>query len=251
MDNKLIRYAFNRYSQSGEDGSIAEICRRLGINSGWFVEFGAWDGKYLSNTYNLLAHENWQGVHIEGDADRYQDLLRTKAAFPERLHTLCAFVDIEGENRLDGLLARTPIPREFDLLSIDVDSIDWQIWNSLSSYEPKLVVIECNCLLLPGKLQLHAPPRHHGASFSSLVELGARKGYQLVCHTGNCFFVRKELVPRLRMDPAELASPDRLYNYPKHYRETLIETGRRVLPKSVMNLLFKASFKWKRMLGRR
>lgn len=251
MQNNLLHYSHSRYSQSGEDGIISEICRRLGIKTGWFVEFGAWDGKHLSNTYNLLAHHDWQGVDIEGSAERYQNLLRTQAAFPGRLHTLCTLVDVAGENALDNLLARTPVPLDYDLLSIDVDSIDWQIWNSVVKYQPKIVVIECNNLLRPGKLQLHDPPRHIGASFSSLVELGAKKGYQLVCHTGNCFFVRKELVPALQLDPADLQSPDRLFNYRKYRRETLIELGRTVLPKGVMNLLFKASFKWKRMWSKK
>lgn len=245
MHNNLLQYAVNRYSQNGEDGIISEICRRLDIKTGWFVEFGAWDGKHLSNTYNLLAHHNWQGVDIEGSAERYQDLLRTKAAFPERLHTICTLVDVAGENKLDQLLARTPIPRDFDLLSIDVDSIDWQIWNSVLEYQPKIVVIECNNLLRPGRLQLHDPPRHVGASFSSLVELGTRKGYQLVCHTGNCIFVRKELVPTLQMDPSVLQSPDRLFNYRKHRRESLIQFGRDVLPKPVMDWVFRTVFKLK------
>jgi hypothetical protein len=104
----LLSYRYNRYSQSGEDGIIEELCRRLGIITGWFVEFGAWDGKHPSNTYNLLSHHAWQGAHIEGNPERYQGLLLTQAAFPKRLHTLCAMVGFEGENKLDKLLAARP-----------------------------------------------------------------------------------------------------------------------------------------------
>jgi hypothetical protein len=251
MHKNLISYAYNRFSQNGEDGIIAELCQRLGITTGWFVEFGAWDGKHLSNTYNLLANHNWRGIHIEGSAERYKDLLVTKAAFPERLHTICAFVDLEGSNKLDNLLAHTPVPHNFDLLSIDVDSIDFQIWNSLTEYKPKIVVIECNPVLPPGVLQLHDPPRYIGASFSSFVELGAKKDYQLVCHTGNCFFVRKELVPGLQLDPALLESPDNLFNYGKHYRERVIDIGRKILPERIMNLIFNASLKWKHFRRKR
>ena len=39
----------NVYSQNGEDGVLDEIFRRLSKNSGWFCEFGAWDGRYGSN----------------------------------------------------------------------------------------------------------------------------------------------------------------------------------------------------------
>src|ERR1039458_5825174 len=182
----LLKYRANTYSQFGEDGIIEELCRRLGIKQGWFVEFGAWDGKNLSNTYNLVAHQGWQGVFIEGDPEKYKDLLRTKEAFPDRLHTLCAMVGFEGDSRLDALLAKTPIPPDFDLLSIDIDSYDWQVWKALEKYRPGIVIIESNCAIPPGVIQIHNPPTSYGASFSALVDLGQTKGYQLVCHTANC-----------------------------------------------------------------
>jgi hypothetical protein len=251
MDKHLIKYGYNKYSQNGEDGIIAEVCQRLGITTGWFVEFGAWDGKHLSNTYNLLSNHDWRGVHIEGNEERYQQLLLTKASFPERLHTLCAMVDVQGENKLDNLLSRTPTPHDFDLLSIDIDSIDWQIWNSLTEYRPKIVIIECNMVLPPGVLQLHDPPRHVGASFSSLVELGRKKGYQLVCQTGNCLFVLKELLPALHLDPSLLASPEKMFNHAKHYRERILSVGRRVLPPPIMRVVFNASSRWKDLMRRR
>jgi hypothetical protein len=83
------------------------------------------------------------------------------------------------------------------------------------------------------------------------VELGAKKDYQLVCHTGNCFFVRKELVPGLQLDPALLESPDNLFNYGKHYRERVIDIGRKILPERIMNLIFNASLKWKHFRRKR
>ena len=109
----LIQYAWNRYSQNGEDGILEELCRRLQIGPGWSVEFGAWDGKNLSNTFNLLEHAGWNAVDIEADERRYQDLLATKRQFPDRLHAICAMVGEEGENRLDRLLQKTPIPPGF------------------------------------------------------------------------------------------------------------------------------------------
>jgi hypothetical protein len=247
----LLEYAFNRYSQNGEDGVIEELCSRLGIARGWFVEFGAWDGKHLSNTFNLLSRHGWQGVHIEGCEERYKDLLMLKDEFPGRLHTICAFIEIAGEKQLDKLLAATPLPRDFDLLSIDIDSWDAQIWESHREYRPKIVVVESNNKLPPGVLQLHSPPEHIGASFSSLVALGRSKGYQLVCHTGNCIFVANDLVGKLQIAPAFIESPEKLFNRAKHFREKWVDHGRKLLPKPVMNLAFKASNQWKKMRNRR
>ena len=50
----LEKYKKNFYSQSGEDGIINEILKRLDLYSRknkWCCEFGAWDGKQSSNTY--------------------------------------------------------------------------------------------------------------------------------------------------------------------------------------------------------
>jgi hypothetical protein len=241
----LIQYAWNRYSQNGEDGIIEELCRRLQIGPGWSVEFGAWDGKSLSNTFNLLEHAGWKAVDIEADEQRYQLLLATKKQFPDRLHAICAMVGYEGENRLDLLLQKTPIPRDFDLLSIDIDSVDWQVWKAVVDYRPKIVVIESNNQLPPGVKQLHAPPRHHGASFSSLVELGNSKGYGLVCHTGNCFFVANEIIAKAGISKEALEHPEILFHHGKYRRERILYWGRRMLPVKIMNIFFKASAKLK------
>lgn len=41
----------------------------------------------------------------------------------------------------DGL-KQTDIPNDFELLSIDIDSYDYQVWKSLKVYKPKIVIIE-------------------------------------------------------------------------------------------------------------
>jgi len=41
----------NLYSQHGEDGILRELLAALELSLGYFVEFGAWDGKHWSNTY--------------------------------------------------------------------------------------------------------------------------------------------------------------------------------------------------------
>jgi hypothetical protein len=71
MKKNLHNYKENKYSQNGEDGIINEIFLRLGqvnFNDFWVVEFGAWDGKHLSNTFNLIekGHQlfSLKGINI-------------------------------------------------------------------------------------------------------------------------------------------------------------------------------------------
>ena len=100
----LNKFKMNYFSQNGEDGVIEEICRRLQIADGWFCEFGAWDGKYLSNTYALFQ-KGWKGVFIEGDTEKYREL---KSNFERNSGTdvwlLEAYVSSSGDNSLDNLL---------------------------------------------------------------------------------------------------------------------------------------------------
>ncbi len=213
----LRNFKKNVYSQNGEDGVINEICRRLNMSNGEFVEFGAMDGKKLSNTYNLLSN-NWTGVYIEGDDSAYEDLLKTKNSFPNQIQTIHSYVDYQGNKTLDKLLAGTSISKNFELLSIDIDSYDWQVWYSLKNYFPKIVIIEINSSIQPGILKIHGDNslsgiKALGSSFSSTLALGKRKGYSLICHTGNMIFAKNELVKTLALDSIELEFPEILFDY--------------------------------------
>jgi hypothetical protein len=200
----------NVYSQNGEDGVIDEIFRRLGRSSGWFCEFGAWDGRYGSNSYSLLR-KGWDGVMIEGDPQRYRRLDALGRRFAH-LQTVQAMVSHLSSDRdtLDNILSRTGIPIEFDLLSIDVDGYDYQIWESSKRYDPAVVVIEINSSIRPGQKVLHSEGGS-GSSFTAMLELGRRKGYSLVAHTGNMIFVKSGLVNRLQLPQRDLERPETLF----------------------------------------
>jgi len=205
-------YRRNVYSQNGEDGVIAELIRRLGIGLDWFCEFGAWDGRYGSNCYSLLK-AGWSGVMIEGEPARFRVLERLARRFPHRLHAIEAYVDDEpgNERSLDTLLTATRIPRDFAVLSIDIDSFDYQVWSSVSAFRPRIVVIEIESSIPPGREQVHDGRRHQMTSFSSMLALGRAKRYTLACHTGNMIFVRDEDVARLDLPREELARPESLF----------------------------------------
>jgi hypothetical protein len=209
MSRSLLPYRNDIHSQNGEDGVLAEILKRLGIQEGWCVEFGAWDGQYLSNTF-ALTERGWQAVYLEGDRTRYEDLRVTTAAFSESVTTLNAYVAAEGDQSLDVLLSSTELPRDFDVLSIDIDGDDWHVWRGLGDYRPKVVIVEIDSSVPPGTNRV-ASPGCPGSSFTSTVKLGLEKGYRAVCHTGNLFFVREDLVPAIGLPPDEITHPQQLF----------------------------------------
>jgi len=210
--NSLSTYRKNIYSQNGEDGVLDEILRRLEISTGSFVEFGAWDGKHLSNTFYLLE-QGWRGVYIEGDTDRFQELTHNMKQFSEHVEVINAYIEPKGTHSLDSLLASTRIHPEFDVLSIDVDSCDWQLWESLQNYSPTIVVIEINSSIPVGIYQTHRGKEVQGSSFTSTVDLGSKKGYTAVCHTGNLIFVKNSVVSRLKLPETEILFPEKLFDY--------------------------------------
>jgi len=186
-------------SQGGEDGMLEAIFRELGIEKGVFVEFGAWDGKRYSNTWRLAAN-GWSGLYIEGDSARASECIKNTREFPE-VHTHVGFVSLEDGERIDQLLAKYPsIRRDFDLLSIDIDSYDYWVWGDLT-YEPNVVVIEYNPnwkdarTISYDRRYRFEETQYFGASCSAIASLGQHKRYDLVGWTPglNMVFVKTEL----------------------------------------------------------
>ena len=193
-------YAKNFHSQNGEDGIIEELLKRLNINNGWVCEFGAWDGIYLSNTFNLVKNGKFKGVFIEGDKKRYEDLLNTVDKY-NNIIPINAYVDHNNtSNSLDNLLKKTSIPYDFDILSIDIDSYDYHVWKSLKQYKPKIIIIEINSSVKVNNSEwIHTPQKYQGTGFKPTYDLGLEKGYKFILHTGNLFFIRDDLFDKLNI----------------------------------------------------
>jgi hypothetical protein len=203
---KLSRYEYKVWSQNGEDGIIAEIFRRIGTTNRHFVEFGASDGS--ENNTALLVRQGWSGLWM--DADTAAVKTAKESYRPEieagRLALLQTFITADN---IEELFRQAGVPEEVDLLSIDIDRNDYYVWEKITHYRPRVVIIEYNSVVPPtmswvvpydpkafgwakfGNLQ------HNGASLKALEELGAKKGYSLVgcdlCGV-NAFFVRSDLL---------------------------------------------------------
>ncbi len=196
LKSRLSAHAHDVNSQFGEDGIIRELLRILPSCNQWCVEFGAWDGRHLSNTCRLIEEENYSAVLIEGDALKCSELKANFAGYSGVI-PVCRYVGFEND-RLEDILAETAIPTDFDFLSIDIDGCDYHIWESLKKYQPKVVCIEFNPTIPNGLEFVQAKDFSvaQGASLDSLVTLGRIKGYELVSTTrNNGIFVRSEFYP--------------------------------------------------------
>jgi hypothetical protein len=187
----LLDYASNTYSQAGEDGVIAKILAMLPETDQWCVEFGAWDGLFLSNVRRLIEEKDYSAILIEGDKKKFESL-RNNYADNNNVATVNAFVGFNAEDGFDKILSTSSIPKNFDFLSIDVDGNDYHIWKAIKEYRPKAVCVEYNPTI-PSEVYFVQAPDHginQGCSLLALDELACSKGYELVCVLRyNAFFV--------------------------------------------------------------
>jgi len=200
-----LAFRKNVYSQNGEDGIIQELLRRFPSRTYWVCEFGTLDGIQYSNTFKLIEQGGYNAVYIESDRKSYQQLLETCSKQPTII-PINREVGYEGDNKLDNILATTPIPTEFDVLSIDIDSSDYHVWKAVEKYSPRIVIIEINSSISPTDPNyIYGPEGVIGTSFLPMLRLGESKGYTLICHTGNLIFVRNDIAHLYRdlIIPAE------------------------------------------------
>ena len=182
----LNQYARKVSSQHGEEGIIAKVLEVIGQTDKWCVEFGSWDGKNCSNTYDLIATKGYSAVLIEASEKRFGDLVEN---FRDNDRVICLnkFVGFDASDNLDAILSRTKIPNDFDVLSIDIDGNDYHVWEAVRNYKPKVVVIEFNPTI-PSEVEF-VQPRDlgvtQGSSILSMTKLATTKGYELAAATRN------------------------------------------------------------------
>lgn len=162
----IKEYSRNVYSQNGEDGILAEAIKRINPKPKVAVEFGGADGFFCSNTA-LLRREGWNVIMYD---------INVPMTEQDKLFVICHEITPENINE---------IPK-CSILSIDIDGNDYEVWKAYDG-TPDIVVIEINSSLNPDIEYFHP---EHGASLITMNILAVAKGYFLLCHTGNCIYVK-------------------------------------------------------------
>lgn len=149
-------------------------------SKGYFVEVGAYDGEFVSNT-SFLADHGWNGLYIEPIHEFYEKCLKrhndndvivanvaigleegeTKIYRGDTLTTLdkeqmnryreidwaqhiSFHEDVCDQMRLDTLMERLEVPKNFDLLVVDVEGKESEIFQTfeLNEWKPKMIIVE-------------------------------------------------------------------------------------------------------------
>ena len=199
----LAEMGFQAFSQHGEDGVLQYLIRATVPGPKCFVEIGVED-YWESNTRFLAMKDAWHGLILDRDPGAGQMLAETNLGIWRSIDFVQATVTRENVNEL-----LEPMRGEIGILSIDIDSVDYHVWEAIQVVQPRIVVIEYRPFLGPD-LPITMPylpeaPRHpsaiaYGASLNALVQLAHRKGYLLVGTSDgpNAFFVREDALGSVR-----------------------------------------------------
>lgn len=224
----LREVEFRNFSQSGEDGILHYIFTLIGTTDRRAVEICAGAGSEC-NSANLVIHHGWQGLLVDGSES---NVLQGRAFFAARPETRIngpvfahAWVDRKSVN---GLLQAHDVTGEVDLLSVDIDGVDYWIWDAITVISPRVVVVEVNLTMSESSVTVPYKPGfraqwialaeqpggqrpeglheredfysrfavYAGASLPAFVKLARRKGYRLVGTNTigfNAFFMRDDV----------------------------------------------------------
>jgi hypothetical protein len=209
----FYKYRKIKFSQHGEEGIIDHLTRRLGLKKLKIVEFGAWNGINLSNTFFFIEKNKInQAIYIEADKDKFNDLCSTAKIY-KNINPILRKVSAnrKSKNSLNNILNEKKFEKNFDILSIDIDSYDLDIWESLKNFKPKIVIIEPNSDFDVGILKRHSK-EIPGSSFSAILKTGNDKGYILLCHVGNMIFIDKKYIKKINLNEKFIKNQNLLYN---------------------------------------
>lgn len=180
-----LNLSAKKYCQYGESVIAQFIFEEIGVTNRFLVDIGAGGG--YSNTKEFLEN-GWTGLRFDMDGT---------------IGTIAEFI-VPGN--ICAILEDNKCPIEFDFLSVDIDSFDYDVIdNVLKEYSPRLVCAEFNGTLEPDScIKLQYEPNYiwdgtnkYGFSFGAGVKLFKAHGYTVIFNSKdtNIFAVRNDLLP--------------------------------------------------------
>jgi hypothetical protein len=191
---------FRLRSQNEEDGVILALLRAAGISTRRFVEIGS--GGSGGNSAVLAYEMGWSGLMVDASRQAVK-VARREFRWNQGVTVVGATVTPDNVN---SLLQEHGMAGEVDLLSLDIDSIDYWVLDALDVCRPRVLVTEYNAFFggtravtVPNApMPAPVPWCYWGASLAALTKAAQRRGYGLVlCEDAgvNAFFLREDLAP--------------------------------------------------------
>lgn len=232
---------FSVYSQNGEDGILDFLIEILELDYNHspyprvFIEFGV-QNYTESNTRYLLKKRHWQGLVIDSGVLNIDYIQHDEIYWRYDVEAICDFITKENINALISTYLASRKLTNVALLSIDIDGMDYYVWEAIQCVKPAIVVIEYNAIfgeqsvIVPyradfDRFKAHYSGLYFGASLQALIKLAKTKGYAFVgCDKSqtNAFFVCDTLISKLHLLKVQ---PFLYYCSAHHARQSRNENG--------------------------
>ena len=201
----MAKSEFSVFSQFGDDGLIQWLINNLDIPNATFIEFGV-ENYSESNTRFLLMNNNWSGYILDASLEHINEIKKSYYYWKYDLVAKCAFVDAENIN---NLISNSQFDENVGLLHIDIDGIDYYIWEAIQRISPIITIVEYNSvfgadrpIVVPyaagyNRTTAHYSNLYAGSSLKALCLLASSKGYAFVGSNSagnNAYFIRNDKV---------------------------------------------------------
>lgn len=186
------------YKPSHHLDYLKQVFEDLGLTQGYALDIGAHDGRNYSNTFHLYQ-QGWRGLAIECDPSIFARLASTYQVLPK---VKVARIKITPENLLP-LLAAYEVPKQFEFLSLDIDSYDhYVLAKLLEQYRPSFIACEINEVFAPPlrfsllpQGQMLPEKRFYGQSLAMLNDLALRHNYVIIkTHYMDAFLIDRSYI---------------------------------------------------------
>lgn len=191
---------FRLRSQHEEDGILLSLIAAAGVRDRSFIEIGCGGS---GGSAAVLAHDmGWKGLMVDASA-------RAVSMARHELHTNPGVTVVQAmvtPDNINDLVRQHGLAGEVDLLSIDIDGVEYWLLKALDACRARVLVLEYNAYFGPTRavtIPASGPPadrpiEYFGASLAALEQVAREKGYRLVhCEQQgvNAFFLRQDLAP--------------------------------------------------------
>ena len=194
------------------------------------INIGANDGITLDLLHLLYLNHNYDGLCIEADYETFQKL---KNNLPQKIKKINSFVTpynilnvIDKVNSLN-----------IDIISIDIDSFDYNILEQIIILNPKIIIIELNENIPPGIIyyakygedydySIHGSYQLFGCSLDAVTELAKKHSYSLLkMEWNNAILINNKFTHLFELPSSNLQAYDTGYYYRENRKNVFYWKG--------------------------
>jgi len=210
------------FSQWGEDGIIDFLLQSIDLSKPRLFEIGAGDFSQCNSRFTL-QFRNCSAYLVDSNSDLKENLSKYLPAWKSTSNSESLFVT--PKNVQDLFHRAKAFMGGVDVLSLDVDSVDYWIARQIPLEEVKIAIFEYNPIFgaeksitvpeteVRSRFEIHPTGLIFGASIRAWINLMNSKGFTFVGSNrvgNNAFFVNSSLSPKVQIN---LPSTSDLYPF--------------------------------------